>query len=34
MELRPLKPKKSPKVKKIVYIDETSIQDKSYIQEQ
>ena len=34
MELRPLKPKKSPKVKKIVYIDETSIQDKSDIQEQ
>lgn len=29
MELRPLKPKKSPKVKKIVYIDETSLQDKS-----
>ena len=34
MELRPLKPKKSPKVKKIVYIDETSIQNKSDIQEQ
>ena len=34
MELRPLKPKKSPKVKKIVYIDETSIQDKSDIQKQ
>lgn len=34
MELRSLKPKKSPKVKKIVYIDETSIQDKSDIQEQ
>ena len=34
MELRPLKPKKSPKVKKIVYIDETSLQDKSDIQEQ
>ena len=34
MELRPLKPKKSPKVKKIVYIDETSIQDKTDIQEQ
>ena len=34
MELRPLKPKMSPKVKKIVYIDETSIQDKSDIQEQ
>lgn len=34
MKLRPLKPKKSPKVKKIVYIDETSIQDKSDIQEQ
>lgn len=34
MELRPPKPKKSPKVKKIVYIDETSIQDKSDIQEQ
>ena len=34
MQLRPLKPKKSPKVKKIVYIDETSIQDKSDIQEQ
>lgn len=34
MELRPLKPKKSPKVKKIVYIDETSMQDKSDIQEQ
>lgn len=34
MEVRPLKPKKSPKVKKIVYIDETSIQDKSDIQEQ
>ena len=34
MELRPLKPKKSPKVKKIVYIDETSIHDKSDIQEQ
>ena len=33
MELRPLKPKKSPKVKKLVYIDETSIQDKSDIQE-
>ena len=33
MELRPLKPKKSPKVKKIVYIDETSIQDKPDIQE-
>ena len=34
MELRPLKPKKSPKVKKIVYIDETSLQDKSDLQEQ
>ena len=34
MELRSLKPKKSPKVKKIVYIDETSLQDKSDIQEQ
>ena len=34
MELRPLKPKKSPKVKKIVYIDETSLYDKSDIQEQ
>ena len=34
MKLRPLKPKKSPKVKKIVYIDETSLQDKSDIQEQ
>lgn len=34
MELRPLKPKKSPKVKKIVYIDETSLQDKSDILEQ
>lgn len=33
MELRPLKPKKSPKVKKIVYIDETSLQDKSDLQE-
>ena len=34
MELRSLKPKKSPKVKKIVYIDETSLQDKSDLQEQ
>ena len=34
MELRSLKPKKSPKVKKIVYIDETSLQDKSELQEQ
>ena len=34
MELRSLKPKKSPKVKKIVYIDETSLYDKSDIQEQ
>ena len=34
MEVRQLKPQKSPKVKKIVYIDETSIQDKSDIQEQ
>ena len=34
MELRPLKPKKSPKVRKIVYIDETSLQDKSDLQEQ
>lgn len=34
MELRPLKPKKSPKVKKIVYIDETSLYDKSDLQEQ
>ena len=34
MELRSLKPKKSPKVKKIVYMDETSIQDKSDTQEQ
>lgn len=34
MELRPLKPKKSPKVKKIVYIDEISLQDKSDLQEQ
>ena len=34
MEVRPLKPKKSPKVKKIVYIDETSLYDKSDIQEQ
>lgn len=34
MELRPLKPKKSPKVKKIIYIDETSLQDKSDLQEQ
>ena len=34
MELRPLKPKKSPKVRKIIYIDETSLQDKSDLQEQ
>ena len=34
MELRLLKPKKSPKVRKIVYIDETSLQDKSDLQEQ
>ena len=34
MELRPLRPKKSPKVRKIVYIDETSLQDKSDLQEQ
>ena len=34
MEVRQLKPKKSPKVKKIVYIDETSLQDKSDLQEQ
>ena len=34
MKLRPLKPKKSPKVRKIVYIDETSLHDKSDIQEQ
>ena len=34
MEVRQLKPQKSPKVKKIVYIDETSLQDKSDLQEQ
>lgn len=34
MELRPLKPKKSPKVKKIVYIDEASLLDKSDLLEQ
>jgi len=34
MELRPLRPKKSPKVRKIVYIDETSLQDKSDLHEQ
>ena len=34
MEVRQLKPTKSPKVKKIVYIDETSLQDKSDLQEQ
>jgi hypothetical protein len=34
MECRPLKPKQFSKVKKIVYIDETSLQDKSDIQEQ
>ena len=34
MELRPLRPKKSPKVRKTVYIDETSLQDKSDLHEQ
>jgi hypothetical protein len=34
MELRPLKPRKSPKVKKIVYIDEASLLDKSDLLEQ
>ena len=34
MKYQTMKPKQFPKVKKIVYIDETSLQDKSDIQEQ